>query len=130
MDKKGYRKIMKQTLDFSKYSIVGVTATSINIFLMWVSVDLWEINTLIATSTVVTLLFFYKFYGYIYIGLFHKEFFKFFIVNVTSAVLNVVLIFVLVELIGFSAAFSATIVVIILFILRFIVFKLIGVIKS
>jgi putative flippase GtrA len=120
----------KLALQFSKYSFIGVTATVINIILMWLSVDLFEINSAIATISVVTLVFFYKFYGYVKIGLFHKKIFKFLSVNIVSAILNMIFVWVLIEKVNLSGAVSAGIVVITLFFLRFIIFKCIGIIKE
>ena len=122
-------KIGKIFFQFSKYSLVGIIATVLNISLMWLFIDILNFNTKIIAAIVIIALFFLKFYMYIAINLMHNRLDKFFYVNSVSAFLNWLFMWIFVDFLGISAVISSSIIVITLFVLRFIIFKIIKLIK-
>lgn len=121
---------MKKTIfQFSKYSIIGVTATIMNIFLMWLMIDHLRLNTMISTAAIVTSLFYYKFFGYLMLDLIHNRIDKLLLINGISALLNWIGATILIDQAGWPAIITAPIVVGTLFILRFFAFKWTGLMK-
>jgi len=49
---------------FTIYSSVGAFISTANIFLVWLLIEVFEVNTLISTSSVVIFLFVLKFFIY------------------------------------------------------------------
>ena len=119
----------KVFFQFSKYSLVGIIATILNISLMWLLIDILNFNTKISAAIILLGLFFLKFYIYLVIDLMHNRLDKFFYVNSISIFLNWLFMWIFVDFFGISAVISSSIIVISLFILRFIVFKIIKLIK-
>ena len=122
-------KIRSLKWQFSKYTILGIVASIINIGYMWLFVDVLQQNTIIHATLITIILFFAKYYGYIYTNLLHKGMKEFFMVQVVSGILNIILNWIVIDFIGLNALIGTTIVVGILFVGRFIMFKMMGKIK-
>lgn len=126
------KKIRKEAHNFGKYTIIGVIITFLDIFLMWLVVDIAKFPTLISAISIVSILHITKFYGYVLIKLIGhnmKNFLKYASVNIFSAIINIFGVWILIEMIGFTAALSTSIVVMSLFVGRFVIFRKIGLIK-
>ena len=55
---------IKRKKKFVIYTWVGVLITTINIFLLWLFIDIFKIPTIISSITIVGGLFLFKFYLY------------------------------------------------------------------
>jgi len=122
-----FNKIFKKhLLGFSKYTFVGIIVSILNIFFVWLMIDVFEINTIISASIVVGTLFFLKFYLYIAMKLIKKNFLKYTSIQIFSAILNVVLTWFFIDIFGIPTVIASSSVVIILFIGRFILFNISG----
>ncbi len=117
-------RLKRLSINFSKYSIVGVVFTVIYIFLMWLFVDILKVNTLISSCIVVVGIHIVKYIAYKQVKLIHKQFNKYTYVQVGSGVLNVVGFWFLVDGLHLSTVFSSLSITSVLFVLRFILFKI------
>ena len=114
---------------FSKYLMVGIIVTLLNILFMWLAIDILKFETKISAAIILIFLFFAKFYTYVTVNLIHKNFYKFMIINIISIILNWFFSWILIDFIGISAAITSMMIVTTLFILRFIGFKIIGILR-
>ena len=62
--KKFIKNQMKKRKNFVTYAGVGILITIINIFLLWLFIDIFKIPTIISSITIVGGLFLFKFYLY------------------------------------------------------------------
>lgn len=115
--------IKKLSVEFTKYSLIGFLITLVNIFLMWLFIDILKIYTLLASSIVVIELNIVKFMAYWKIKLIHKQFIKYTTIQAGSGLLNVIGIWFLIDILHQPTVFSSIFVVGILFVLRFVLFK-------
>jgi len=67
-------KPLKFGRDFARYGFVGVVFTFINIFLMWLLIDVLKAGTIIGASLTVIFIFFTKYYAYVVIGFMARGF--------------------------------------------------------
>ena len=114
---------------FTKYTVIGVFFTVLNIFLNWVFIDVIGLYSAIGASIVSVILFFGKFYIYVITNFLHNKFIGYIIVNVISMVLNVLLIWILIELFHIPTVYSSAAVVGVLFFARFAFFNLLKLTK-
>ncbi len=114
----------KHSVDFSKYTFVGVIFTLAYIFLMWACIDLLHMNTLTASCIIVAGLHVAKFITYRKVRLIHKQFKKYSVIQFGSAILNIFSIWLLIDILHIQTVVASSLVIVILFILRFVVFKL------
>ena len=63
------KKLKKNNNNFFTYTYVGVIVTVLNISLLWLFIDIFEIPTLISSTVIVGGLFLFKFYLYKKTGL-------------------------------------------------------------
>jgi len=116
--------------NFSKYFLIGILWTFLNIFLMWLSIDILKFPTVYAASAVVVILFTGKFYVYRLVNLIENKFLKYTYTVIGFYIANIFLMWLFVDIMGWKAVISSTIIVYALFILRFIAFNLVGLIKE
>jgi len=114
----------KHTIDFSKYTIIGILVTAGNIFLMWLFIDIFKISTLIASSLVVIGLHIVKFISYHMVNLIKKQFIKFTIIQLTFGLFNIIGVWFMIDILKLPTVFSSTVIIGLLFILRFLTFKI------
>ena len=120
----------KLAKNFGKYFIVGLIFTILNVFFMWLLIDVAGIYSALGAALVVITLFFGKFYTYVLIKFLHKRFLRYATVNITSMILNVFFVWLLIEIFNIPTVYSSAIVVLVLFIGRFIAFKKLKLIKE
>ncbi|MAG08653.1 hypothetical protein CMO89_04215 [Candidatus Woesearchaeota archaeon] len=120
----------KHGLNFLKYSIVGGAWSAINVFLMWLLIDVISINTVIGSTSIVVVLFIARFYMYVAIDLMHKQFLKYTLTTVLLSTLNVGFMYVFVDMLYISALWSSITSISILFLFKFIIYNMIGLIKN
>ncbi len=123
-------KYYRRGRDFSKYLVIGVIWTFLNIFLMWLLIDYWRFPTIYSTVGASVLLFFSKFYAYILVGLIENKFLRYTSTVIGFYIANVFLMWLFVDVIGLKAVISSTIIVVGSFVLRFVFFHKIGLIKN
>gem|GEM_PF-2165285 len=116
----------KHTVDFSKYTTIGIIVTIANIFLMWLFIDILGISTITSSTVVVLGLHIVKFISYQQVNLIKKQFLKFTVIQVIFGLLNIIGVWFMIDILGQPTVFSSTIVVGFLFILRFFAFKITG----
>lgn len=119
----------KYSANFIKYLLVGVLFTLLNIFMMWVAIDVWKFSTVVASTVIVVLLFFGKFYAYLALKMIHNSLLKYCLASGVLALVNIFLMWLFVDILGMSAALSATIITNLLFVLRFLAFDLFKLLK-
>lgn len=120
----------KHIRDFSKYIAIGAIFTILNIFFMWLLIDVFGLYSAIGAAIVVVVLFFGKFYAYILIKLLHKKFLGYASVNLISMILNVVFVWIFIEIFHIPTIYSSGMVVLVLFIGRFFAFKKLRLIRE
>lgn len=126
-----WRNYLKNKLvaDFFKYTLIGTIVTLMNIFFTWFLIDIIDVNTVIATTSVVACLHIVKFYSYRISRLFgrrqmgHIQFMAYTAVVVFCSILNIVLVWFLIDILHIGTVISVTAVVVGLFALKFILFK-------
>jgi uncharacterized membrane protein YwzB len=120
------RKIIK---DFSKYSIIGIIISILNIVLTWFLIDIIRIETFLATTLVVIAMHILKYFSYRTSKLFDsktigsRQFIIYSVIVVFSSILHILLIWFMVDGLHLSTIISVTTVVVGLFIMRFILFR-------
>lgn len=114
----------KNAIHFAKYTAIGLTASLLNIFFVWLLVDHLHVPSAIGISTVVFAIFLFKFYMYIVIKLIKSQFAKYTIIQLISVLLNIYLTWFFIEVLLISTLVATTTVVVGLFIARFILFKI------
>lgn len=120
------RKIIK---DFSKYTLIGIIITALNIFLTWFLIDIIDMDTFLATTFVVVLMHVLKYISYKTSRLFDgkmigsNQFFFYSIIVIFSSTLHILLIWFMVDGLHIPTLISVTSVTGGLFIMRFILFK-------
>ena len=112
------------TIDFTKYSVVGLLVTLVSVFFMWLFIDILGIYTLLASSIVVVGVYFMKFMAYNKVNLIHKQFVKYTAIQSASGLLNIIGVWFLIDILNLPTVFSSLFVVCCLFVLRFILFKI------
>ncbi len=115
--------------NFSKYLMIGILFILLNIFFMWLFIDILLFSTLMGASIVAIGLFLIKFYAYLLVGLIKKQFLKYLFTTGGLAITNIILMWLFVETFHIPTIISSTVIIYSLFILRFIVFDKIGLIK-
>lgn len=120
----------KTVVDFSKYLIIGIIFTFLNISFMWLFIDVIGLYSALGASIVVVGLFFGKFYAYVIVKFLRRHFLGYVTVNITSAVLNVVFVWILIETFRISTVYASSSVVLLLFVARFFAFKKLKLIRE
>jgi len=120
----------KLTYDFGKFLYVGAVWTIINIFFMWIIIDIWGMPGWLGSSFVVIASFLGRYYHYLRIGLIHDHFMKYTYTNIGFSLATIALMSLAVDILGFSAKLSSPIIIGGLFLLKFITFKKIKLIKD
>jgi len=115
--------LKKLIVHFSKFTFIGIVATILNIFFVWLFIDILKIKTIIAVTLVVMTIFLSKFYLYVLIRLIKGQFLKYTFIQIVSALLNIILTWFFIDVLLIPTIIAATIVVGGLFIIRFILFK-------
>ena len=116
-------------VNFKKYTIIGVTFSLLEIFFLWVFIDIMKKPTLVYAIVIVGILTVLKFYSYVLSGMMKHNFFGYIFVLIIFYIFNVLLIWLLVS-IGFSAAFSSAFLSITFFILRFLTYDELKLLKN
>jgi len=113
----------KLIIPFTKYFTIGVTFTLLNIFLMWLLIDILGLYSAIGASITVVGLFFLKYYTYILTNFMKRNFMYYASIDIASRILNVLLVWFLIEVFHIPTVYSSSAVVLFLFFGRFIAFK-------
>ncbi len=132
---RGFRQILSRSKlkygkDFAKYLIVGILYTFINIFLMWLFIDVLRTGTVLGSILAVSIIFITKYFAYIWVGFMVKGFLKYSFVTGLMSIVNVVLMWLLVDILKIPTVLSSTIIVYSMFIVRFISFYAVGLVRN
>jgi len=119
-----FNTLKRLSVNFSKFTFVGIIVSLMNIFFVWLLIDILEFKTIISTTIVVGVIFLLKFYSYSLIGLIKKQFFKYSFIQILSAILNVTFTWILIDLIQVPTIIATSVVVVGLFFGRFLLFKI------
>lgn len=122
--KEGILSWKKHSKEFSKFTIVGIFATSMNIFLMWLFIDIYRINTLFASCVVILGIFMMKFIAYNKINLIRKQFVKYTAIQVSMRLLQIAGVWYFIEILQMPTVFSSAFIMGAIFLLTFAVFKI------
>ena len=120
----------KTAKDFIKFFSVGATWTLINIFLLWLIIDIIGMSGWAGSTLVVIIAFFGRYYTYLLIDLINKHFIKYASTNATFSLATIALMSLFVDVFHLPAKISAPVIILGLFILKFLVFKKINLIKK
>ena len=116
--------MLRETIfPFTKYLTIGVIFTLLNVFFMWLLIDVFGLYSAIGASITVVGLFFLKYYAYILTNFMKKNFMRYASINIASKILNVLLVWLLIEVFHIPTIYSSSAVVLFLFFGRFIAFK-------
>lgn len=116
------KKIGKYRVNFGKYAVIGFIFSLLEIFFLWVFIDLMKKPTLAYSTVIIGILTLLKFYSYVAFGMMKNRIFRYMLVLGLYYLLNVACIWLLVEAIGISAAISSAILAAAFFILRFLTY--------
>ncbi len=120
----------KHIKNFSKFCFIGFIWTLLNIFLMWLTIDIIKMPTAIGSTIVVLFLFVTRFYVYVLIRLIYPKFIKYSVTNISFALANIILVWTFIDIFKIPTVISSAVVVYGLFIIKFIVFNKVGLIKN
>jgi len=124
------RNKLKYGKDFSKYLFVGILYTFINIFLMWLFIDVLRTGTVLGSVLAVSIIFITKYFVYIWVGFMVKGFLKYAFVTGLISIVNVALMWLFVDVLKVQTVLASTIIVYSLFIARFISFYAVGLVRN
>ena len=119
----------KLITDFSKYTLIGIIISIMNILFTWLLIDIIGLDTIIATTSVLMVLHILKFYSYRMSNLFDRQimgqtqFTIYTTIVIFSSILHVLLVWFFIDIIHIPTFISVTTVVIGLFLMRFVLFK-------
>ncbi|MFC2134811.1 hypothetical protein ACFLTH_09355 [Bacteroidota bacterium] len=116
--------IKKHKINFSKFTVVGIIASLLNIFFVWFFIDIMFMETVVATTIVVGAIFFLKFYLYNVISLIKKQFLKYAFIQVISALLNIFFTWLFIDIFLIPTIIATILVVGGLFLTRFVLFNI------
>lgn len=123
------KNIEKYSINFQKYTFIGIIFSLLEIFFLWIFIDLLRKPTLAYSIIVIGVLTVLKFYSYVIVGMMKNRIFRYMLVLGIFYVLNVIFVWLLVELIGFSAAFSSAVISMLFFIIRFLTYDKLKLLK-
>lgn len=114
--------IEKYRINFEKYAVIGVIFSLLEVFFLWIFIDLMKKPTLTYSIMIIGALTMLKFYSYVIAGMIKNRIFRYMFVLGVFYILNVVFIWLLIEVIGLSAALSSAFLAAAFFILRFLTY--------
>ena len=114
---------------FSLYVIFGVVWSALNVFFMWLVLDIIRMPTLLGSTLVVFGTFILRYYSGLFIGLLKPSFIKYTITNISFSLANIFLVWFFIEILFIPVVIASAVPVVILFILKYFVFNMLGVIK-
>ena len=120
--------VKKYRLNFGKYAAIGIIFSLLEVFFLWIFIDLLKKPTFAYTSIIVGALTILKFYSYVFVGMMKNKIARYMLVLGVFYVLDVSFIWLLVK-IGFSAAFSSAILSMVLFVIRFLTYDKVKLLK-
>jgi len=121
--------VKKYRINFQKYAIIGVIFSLLEIFFLWVFIDLMKKPTLAYSMMILGALTIMKFYSYVITGMMEHGILRYMLVLGVFYVLNVAFLWMLVEIIGLSAAISSAFLAAAFFILRFLMYDKVKLLK-
>ena len=121
---------LKYGKDFTKYLFVGILYTFINIFLMWLFIDVLRTGTVLGSVLAVSIIFITKYFAYIWVGFMVKGFLKYSLVTGLMSIVNVALMWLFVDILKIPTVLSSTIIVYSMFIVRFVSFYAVGLVRN
>jgi len=123
-------KRLKIGRDFVKYTIVGIAFTFVNIFLMWLFIDVMEMPTVAGATLAVIIIFFTKYFAYILVRFMVRGFLKYSLVTGLMSIANVALMGLFVDILKIPTVVSSAVIVYFLFFARFASFYAVGLVKN
>jgi len=123
------RNFERNYLNFRKYVAIGAIFSLLEIFSLWVFIDIMKKPTLAYSIMIIGALTMLKFYSYVIAGMMKNRIFGYMFVLGVFYILNVVFIWLLVEVIGLSAALSSAFLAAAFFILRFLTYDKVKLLK-
>ena len=124
------KKIGKYRINFQKYTIIGVFFSLLEVFFLWVFIDLMKKPTLAYSTVIIGILTILKFYSYVIAGMMKNIIFRYMLVLGIFYAINVVFVWLLVEMVGISAALSSVFLGVAFFILRFLTYDKMKLLKN
>lgn len=124
------KKTIEDFWKFALYVFVGIVFVILNIILLWLVIDLLKVPTWFGSSAVTIFLFITKYYSYVAIKLFNKNFIKYAATNVFYSILTIPLVSLSIDFLKIPTLISSSLIVGGMFILRFGTFKKIGLIRE
>jgi hypothetical protein len=112
--------------NFSKYAIIGIIISFLNIVLVTLSVDILGITGLISSLIIVGFLFFLKFYLYLITGFIKKKLLHYAYIQIVSALMNITATWILVDIFEIYTLAATTFIVGTLFFLRYLLIHYTG----
>ncbi len=123
------RNFERHYLNFRKYAFIGVIFSLLEIFFLWIFIDMMKSPILITTVIVIGLSTLFKFYSYVLSGMMKHMIIRYVFVLAIFYILNVSVVWTLIN-IGFSAAISSALAAIALFLLRFLIYDKFQMLKN
>jgi len=122
------RKVKKHTKKFSMFILIGILKSLAIVLLSWIIIDLLKVKALIASTVIITIMFFLTYLAYIKAKVIKPRFLRYTSATISFSIATIMLIWFFVDFMGFSGALSSMIVVGTLFIVRYLFFNIIGLI--
>lgn len=124
------KRIKKYAKNFTKYMVVGLIWTLLNVVFMWFFIDVFKFTALTGSTIVVFFLVIGKYFAYVFINLIRKNFLKYISTVIGFSLANIFFMWLAVDIMKFSTVISSAVIVATLFMLRFVMFNLIGLVKE
>ncbi|HLC65522.1 MAG TPA: GtrA family protein [Candidatus Nanoarchaeia archaeon] len=121
--RKSIREVAEEhSIKFTKFTVVGLLSSLLQIALMWVFVDKLNVNTGVSAALIVSFIHILKFFVYHSIKLIKYQFIKYTVVNAFSLVLNFGISWFLIDVAKIPTVIATAIAIGSLAILRYLLF--------
>ncbi|MDP7179733.1 MAG: hypothetical protein QF824_00495 [Candidatus Woesearchaeota archaeon] len=120
----------KYIKNFSVFLVIGAVQSVLQVFLLWVLIDILKFNTLIITTIVTIGIYVAKYYVYVFVGLMKNQFMKYNVINLATMVVSILAIWILVDFFGWYASISTMVLAVIFLVLRFVIFDKAGMVNN
>jgi len=124
------KKIKRHVKNFTKYLIIGILWSLLNVVFMWLLIDVIKFTALIGSTIALVILVVSKYYAYVLIKLINKNFLKYLSTVISFTIANIFFMWLAVDIMKFPTVIVSSVIVFIFFLLRFVIFNLIGLVEK
>lgn len=115
---------------FFRFSLAGGIWTVINIGMMWLLIDVWNLPAWLGSSIAVTILYVGRYYTYLLLKAMEPKFWRYVSASGVFSLFIIGAMTVAVDFLGFKALYASVVVTGLSFVLKYLFFKKIDLINS